>query len=147
MQLETKYDIGQELWGTREEPAYRIVACKACSNTGKVLINNEQFVCPKCKGAAAHPQYAGHKRFVWGSGRVGQVRFELTSGESFYRWHSAQEKNLKIQYMLDSTGIGSGQLWDEEWLFPSRESAEQDCADKNAALELSDMATMGKELV
>ena len=137
---ESKFSIGDTVWAVRSQWSHRIVKCLTCANTGKVKIGAEEFICPKCNGRAAHPQFAGHKYYVDESGIVGQVRIEHTDHEKFYT-HRSEEPNPKFEYMIDATGVGSGTIWKEADLFATREEAQRFCDAQNAPL-LQDEAEM-----
>ena len=53
---------------------------------------------------------------------IGQVRTEI------------EAERTEITYMAWETGVGSGSLLPEENLYPTREAAEQACADAGAVL-------------
>lgn len=140
MNITTKYSLGETVFAIRRDFVSRIVKCKACENTGSIKIDGESFECPKCKGASKHHQSAGLKTFVYESGKIGQVRFETTDGaykeqrRNYDLELGVEPPETEIKYMIDCTGIGSGTLWDEEDLFPSREDAQAFCDAKNATL-------------
>lgn len=129
MRYESQFSIGQTVWMVRDERFSQIIKCAACKNTGKVRIAEEEHICPKCQGRAAHETYGGQKFYVYGSSTVGQVRIEDEPER-----YSKDEPNPKFQYMLYSTGVGSGQIWNQEHLFSSEEDAQRFCDAKNGLL-------------
>jgi hypothetical protein len=140
----TKYSIDQTVWMVRHETFYRIVKCEVCKNTGRVQIGVEEFVCPKCDGKAAHRNWAGEKYYVYGFSTVGQVRVEDCPGRGNWT-NSEPEPNPKFEYMLYSTGVGSGGVWKEADLFETEAEARQYCDQKNGVL-LADECEMQKTL-
>ena len=146
MKIETKFNIGDSVWGVDSDTFRRIVKCKPCSNTGKISIGGEELLCPKCNGVSTHAQVAGQKFYVSTfSAQVGQVRTEFTSSD-FQNYSSANTDRLIIQYMLTETGVGSGRIWDEDRLFASKEEAQRFCEDKNGSL-LPNECEQGKAMI
>lgn len=132
MKYETKFSLGDFVWGVSDQEFYRIVRCAVCKNTGKLEIGGESLICPKCNGQSTHRQYAGRKFYIsMFRARVGQVRIEDTEDGHYRR---EDEPNPKFEYMADSTGIGSGQIWKQDRLFESEADAQNFCATKNGVL-------------
>lgn len=114
--------------------------CKVCDGTGELsLAKGGSVPCTEryrtCDGGrvtVAHVQPWG----LFTYGMVGNVRFEVTAAQ--FRDHDEDlepphtEDERKVQYMLNTTGIGSGSLWDEERCFPSRQAALAECERRNA---------------
>lgn len=136
MEITTKFNNGDYVFGVSDVSAHKIVTCNACVK-GKLKIGDEEFVCPKCHGRSAHPQYAGNKHYVSNEGIVGQVRVEVTDSRYSY---SSSDQATNIEYMIDTTGVRSGQIWKEEKLFPTRELAQSYCDRMNLGLKLEDEA-------
>ena len=61
MRIETKFKLGDEVVYVTTQPVSRKVKCFTCKQTGSVLIQGEQFVCPKCKGACLREEFVGYK--------------------------------------------------------------------------------------
>lgn len=130
MKMETKYSLGDTVFGIRDMEARRKRSCPTCDRKGTVRIGVEEFTCPKCFGTSMSDEYSGRKSFVDETGRVGNVRFETTE-----ECHCREgEPATVIQYMLNTTGVGSGQLWKEADLWPTREDAQAECDRRNASL-------------
>lgn len=135
---ETKFNLGDRVWGISDHRFEQIVRCKPCKNTGKIIIENEDLICPKCNGRSTHTQYAGQKSYVSEFGtEVGKVNIEHVDGP-YTHWHSDGEPNPKISYMVSSTGVGSGQVWPEDRLFHSEEEAQKYCDKKNGLLPIDE---------
>jgi hypothetical protein len=137
MKYETKYSIGDMVWGLGSDYTCKIIECVTCQGVGTVNIGEEKFMCPKCEGTSAHPQYAGHKAFIRTEGSVGKVDIQH---QPLSEWSSKKDKELRISYMLSSTGVGSGQVWDEDDLFPSRELAQAECNRRNGLIDWANTA-------
>lgn len=141
MKIETKFDLDQAVWTISDSAAYRIVKCMVCV-AGKLTIGNEEFVCPKCEGKSAHPHYAGRKWHVSHQGVIGKIQTE-----QYGACAPSYARNNRITYMIDSTGVGSGQCWEEADLFATREDAQAECNKKNGLLNLTDEANMLEALI
>jgi hypothetical protein len=128
MIITTKFDLGQTVWALWNTRAERLVNCECCGNTGKVNITGKDYVCPQCHGAGQHKVYDGDRWYVQTSGRVGKVEPELYEHED-----ESSHKN-RVNYMLDSTGVGSGTVWREDNLAASHDEAKAECDRRNAVL-------------
>lgn len=120
----SEFAIDDEVWMVRSESFRKMVECFPCDNTGRIEIKGDSLICPKCDGQGKHEKYVGQRLYVADHGKIGQVR--LTDCPS--------EDGFTVEYMIDSTGIGSGQIWKERELFRTRELAEQHCEQENSHL-------------
>jgi hypothetical protein len=143
MKIETRFDLGQTVWAIRHQGVYRIIACEVCGKTGKITIGTEEFVCPKCNGKSAHPIWSGEKHYVSCHGIVGQVAPVYVDT----RFCDYAKEPIQHNYMIDSTGVGSGQVWRENELFASREEAQAECDKRNGLLNLVDEAELQHALI
>jgi len=133
MNYTTKFNIGDHVWGVSDQDFQRIVKCKPCANTGKITIGDERLICPKCNGRSTHTQYAGRKHYISTfDAEVGQVTVEHNDPQ--YREYYNEQQPIKVEYMLTSTGVGSGQIWKEENLFESEKDAQAYCDKRNGLL-------------
>jgi len=142
--FETKYELGSSVVGIEDRDAYKIVGCETCLKKGRVQIGPEEFVCPNCQGKSAHPRYVGRKWIISTSGSVGQITIEAIDPRYGFR---AADPVLKIEYMLTSTGVGSGRMWSEDNLFGCREIAQMECDKRNGVLDLRDECEMKAALI
>ncbi|HSG72878.1 MAG TPA: hypothetical protein VLA12_20865 [Planctomycetaceae bacterium] len=141
MKFESKYDIGQEVWPIRDEVCRRNIVCGVCEQTGEIEVSGEKFICPKCSGKCLHSQYAGRKWWVDYSGFVGRISIEF-----YIEGYRDDDEHNNFRYMLSSTGIGSGQVWKENELFPSKEEAKEECDRRNSGINFEDdVLVAGKE--
>lgn len=122
MQLTTKFDLGQQVFGICIHRLESVALCRLCNDTNQITIQNEPFTCPKCKGGKPYIE----KMIVSDWGRIGKVQVEQ------YEKPNQYDELSRISYMLTSTGIGSGTVWYEEKLFATREEAQAFCDRKNA---------------
>ena len=130
MNITTKFDLDDTVVPIRRQGENVSDPCPVCNGTGRAkLVNGGDVYCPGnyCR-----------------SGRVFR--------ETIYRWAVAQECASAIgqvqisrsapdrdrpdstQYMIAATGIGSGQLWNEDDLFHMAEEAQAECDKRNAAV-------------
>jgi hypothetical protein len=131
MQYTTRFSIGDEVWVIWKRRCERKVLCTTCSNTGKVMVSGEEFQCPKCHGACLTLQYAGEKWVIETFGVVGQITIVNTTVDYV-------DDKLTIQYMIDTTGVGSGTCWLEKNTYESRAAAQAECDKRNASTNWED---------
>lgn len=134
-EYKTKYSIGDKVFAVTNGWATRQVFCTACKQTGLIKLDNEEFTCPACNGQCLRALQIGRKYYVrFDNATVGQVKFVHTN--PIYLHDPTEE--FEIGYMLDVTGVCSGQIYKEKELFPSREEAEKYCFAKNAGINFED---------
>ena len=129
MNLSTKYELGQTVWIVRKSTFRRLKKCDPCEASGKVQIGSEEFICPKCGGSSAYPQYAGEKWWVDCSSRIGRITVEV-----YAAGYAPDYEPLSVKYMLEVTGVGSGTIWDEVDLYPTEDEARHACDQHNGLL-------------
>jgi hypothetical protein len=94
------------------------------------------YPCPKCSGVG-HIVKKDSGFHVGGSGTVGQIRstHETVTDRTCFEWweHEPAEGSLHTvnEYMLDTTGIGSGSIRREHNLFATREEAQAEADRRN----------------
>lgn len=134
MQLTTKYEMGQTVWSISHGSVERNpVACPACED-GTVELRGERYKCPRCDGKKTiHVKANGW--IVSDRGAIGLVRADMKAPHWDQRWGDDYVKGgemyVFVEYMLDSTGIGSGRVHHEPDLWPSREEAQAECDRRN----------------
>lgn len=115
-----KYKLGQEVWAVcKKEERNRVnVECDLCNSTGKIEVQGYECMCPKCHKETK--EYVTNRTFyVYSSGKIG----EITTEEYLKKYN----RESKITYMLDVTGVGSGTLWSEDMLFETYDKASSFC--------------------
>jgi hypothetical protein len=127
MNVTTKYNIGDTVWCVAIDHCERLMACETCDDTKQVNIKGDVYKCPNCVTNQNNKRW--RKRFfVRGSGKVGRVTYEHTEA----RWSNDNSSDdIRRTYMIDSTGVGSGSVWDEATLFPTKEEAQAYCDAEN----------------
>jgi len=128
MTITTKHDLGDMVFTIDYSKPKIETDCITCSGTGSVTLGNESFLCPKCRGRRIEVMYGFEKWSISASGIVGQIEAKRCvegCGEN------------SIRYMLDTTGIGTGRVWEESDVFKSRQEAEDACTLRNALAEVA----------
>lgn len=144
MKLESKYEIGQLVFGVRRDSVEAPSdPCSACDATGQVDLRGQTFTCPSCKGSKALKR-TGYGWVRAQSGTVGMIRIAVIKDpkdsdiwDVYGDWgaddpcpHSGGPL-AQFEYILDSTGVGSGWIWKERDLFSSAEEAQAECDRRN----------------
>jgi hypothetical protein len=135
--LTSKYEMGQRVWSihsTRVQRADR--TCGACDGAKVVELRGSKYECPSCNGKGEVHVF-GHGWVISGHGCVGKISIEHCA--PFYEKRYGDERAeggrvaTFVTYMLDSTGIGSGTVYEEPNLWPSREEAQAECNRRNGS--------------
>ena len=141
MEINTKYGINDVVYLIRKEREQVWEICSTCKGTGRVVIGDTKpRMCPDCYGRCGNYEYKDVKWLVKATLTIGQVTAEVRNihtdgmfdnmGE--YKEGSTTYKN---QYMAYETGIGSGSVYNENELFPTKEAAQEECAKLNAKIQ------------
>ena len=137
MNIETKYEFGDEVYSILHGRKEVKSACGFCSGTGYILgANEESRMCPLCYGRGSAIEWEDEAWNVRdGFLTIGQVRVESTKskgreGEEVFDNFKPQSK-YKEDYMCEETGIGTGSLWNVDKLFPTKEAAQAECDKRN----------------
>jgi hypothetical protein len=126
MILTSKYDLNQHVVGILSLSTNQKVDCLTCQQTGKVTIKSETFICPKCEGKCLYDKYIGERWVVVEESIIGLIRISVRTPE-----YMNVIQNLEVEYMLKDTGIGTGTIWHEDMLWPTREEAQAECDRRN----------------
>ena len=106
MRFETKFGIGDEVVVIVNRQQEIRVDCGGCAGKGGInLADGERYLCPKCRGRAYTRTFGDTQWYYEARGRVGKVSTSV--------WVEDEELKSRISYMLDTTGSGTGTLWDE----------------------------------
>jgi hypothetical protein len=132
MNIITKFDLGQTVWGIENKHVEAYPVCLTCEGTGHyTLKDGKQRNCPECYGRGTLHEWRGTQWAPIRPGVIGCIEIAVYQKVSKGR----DQFDDKFCYMLDITGVGSGQLWYENTLFPSLEDAEARCLDLNTQKE------------
>ncbi len=123
--LTAKFEVGQEVYAVsnRSDTRQKHVECDLCNSTGKVKVNGreEEYECPCCHGRMETEHYGYKYVIAYHGATIGKV-----SVEEYAKKYSRNNKS-RVTYMLEETGVGSGQVWREERLFITEEEANEFC--------------------
>lgn len=129
--LNHKYNLGDTVYGIYQ--AYKQVneTCDHCGGDGKVMWSSGVgYSCYNCHGTGKKHVSSFHKwelsKTDYGTVRpktVGLIRCEVRIEN--------EERTIENRYMCNETGIGSGRVWDESLLWPSKIEAQAECDRRN----------------
>ena len=127
MIVHTKYSVGDQVYVAHAVYGTRRETCQDCDGKGEFPVEGKDFaiLCPTCCGA--WDEKRGWRDVAEWQPKVelltiGQVRVQIGGGED------------RISYMCRETGVGSGAVWNEEDLLPSRDLADKRAAQRVAAM-------------
>lgn len=124
MKIQTKYNIGDRIHVICSQHLKQIKSCSVCNDTKKYVIDNIEYHCPAC-GPNGRTIYV-NKWLPYENGRIGKITVEVVDPKEV-----EYQSEFKATYMIDSTGVGSGNLWPEEDCFPSKAEALAECEKRN----------------
>ncbi|MCK9544590.1 MAG: hypothetical protein M0R03_21425 [Novosphingobium sp.] len=131
MKIETKFNLDDIVYSLTKSKNRIKKTCVLCKGSGEVTIENTNRIisCPDCYGHGYHVEDAGEMWIIHSKsgGKIGKVEVELYSEE--------YERENKVKYMIDSTGVGSGTVWYEENIFKTKKEAQKECDKRNLELE------------
>ena len=132
MKIETKFNLGEEIYQIYYEELNKKAPCTLCDGTGVVEIiggKERMLQCPDCYG----------RKWVF-SGNISKGykvnTRPMTVSNVLVRRHRTSDQCDKdrTEYMGDETGIGSGQLCSERDLFRTEIEAQAECDMRNEGL-------------
>jgi hypothetical protein len=129
MVIETKFKLGQKVFGINKCGENKYAKCKACNGAGGVYVNDSYFECTSCYGRGSNFKWIPEEWKVTVNGsKIGRIDTEF--------YHPKEKRENKITYMLYETGVGSGTLWDESQIFATFKEAAKECERKNVEEKL-----------
>lgn len=124
MNITTRYNIGHHVWCLRSHRARDRETCTTCAGSGRIQLldaagnpvalppGSIRDWCPACQG----------KGLVWLDGHHHEATItRLTLGQ--VRTETTGDGPTEISYMAEETGVGSGSIYREPELHPSRDEA------------------------
>ena len=126
MNIQTKFSLNDFVYVITQGGYNAFIPCETCNGEGKVeLVNSgKKISCPDCYGRKGNRQWVQTKWVAETYGKIGKIDVQFYADD--------YERENKIRYMLDSTGVGSGTCWKEEHLFLSFEDAQNECERLNS---------------
>lgn len=137
MIVTTKFAFNQWVCYIGQERPRVWETCPTCEGKGRIEINGESFPCPKNCHYGKLSRLDPRKWMIQGSGEVKCLWLRLYAdptpevGEESCYYHYTQADDER-NYMLSTTGVGSGTLHKECDMFTSREEAQAECDRRNA---------------
>ncbi len=126
MKIETKFNLGQEVWTLTISHFQRSkIECSACNSTGQLTIQEtgEHINCTECGGHAVVWIDKARRSYYACRTYIGKIITE------HYGLRESVPEHLRgvalIKYMVESTGVHSGQVWSEDRLFATEAELEQ----------------------
>ena len=119
MEIKTKYDLGQMVYGVGCCSEQIKEPCQVCGGKGSIELNGKSYECPECYGDGYKSHLTAKNWHIVANSHIGKVSVEIIKG------HYVE------YYMLNSTGVGSGSLWHRDLLFATKKDAEAECAKRN----------------
>lgn len=127
MKIETKYNIGDKVVAiTRTGVKLPPEQCAACEGSGRVALRGESYNCPRCNGKR-ETQRTGHGWVIVNAGTVADIRIE--HGPPRFDYDDNRVLRTHVQYFLNQPG--SGTMYDEDNLYPTRDEALAECDRRN----------------
>ena len=117
MQINTKFNIGQELYLCTDLAA-KHSKCYICNGTGKINYTYETFTCPKCHGNNKPQPIEFKPKKV----TIHKIRASVSTG--------GNSTNIKYTY-IDEMGKKRNIPEDRNILFQTLEEAENKCSELN----------------
>lgn len=114
MEITTEYSLGDTVWAGQFTSELVTEACSLCKGKGALLIEGYTVKCPV-------------SACCYGKIRTGVHNWRLEVESLTIGWVGAEttKDKRKIQYMCEETGVGSGMVWAEALLFPTKEAVLQ----------------------
>ena len=125
--LTPKFEIGQKVYAVSQTHDVKQVhvECDVCKSTGKVKISRVkgEYECPVCHGEIINKECGFKYVISYYEATIGKITVEEYSSKYINGYNY---KNI-IHYMLEETGVGSGQNWYEHQLFATEKEAQEFC--------------------
>ena len=134
MNITTKFDLGQRVYIIHREGQFVKQKCHACSGNGGIVLeyNGFSFICSNCQGSGiTETWYSTNWLIAHEKVKIGKVQVELYR-QTYINKGSGKDR---IIYMVDETGIGSGNVWNEDDVFGTYEEALEEFEKRNLVLE------------
>ena len=135
MVIETKYSPGERIVTIMRFVSSTSRQCDDCNGRGTIALRLGPGVCPTCHGT----RFIRHQDPpCWRVGKrltIGQARVEITNSpdvETIFDNDYQPRSGRCESYMCVETGIGSGQTYSVDLLWPTEAEAQGECDRRNA---------------
>ena len=130
MKFESKYNLGQFVVSiVQAHVQLPPEQCSVCDGTGKCELKGAKYDCPKCNGKKT-TQARGWGWVVYDCGVIGIIRASTPTDSERENYEESVRDGALFSYML--TAEGSGAVYEESRLWPSRAEAQAECDRRNA---------------
>ena len=138
MEINTKYSNGDKVWLIRQTSKNEWVLCTFCGGIGKVSgLDGREGSCPECYGRKGKSKYIKQEWQVVEHLTIGQAGVKIRGksegvwGHSEFSNMGPQEYEREEEYMCIETGIGSGNVYKVDLLYPLESLAQIECDRRN----------------
>lgn len=132
MKFASKYDLGARVVSIFQTSVkLPPEKCSACDGEGSCELRGQRFNCPKCSGQK-QTQAHGYGWVIGDGGVIGRIDATAYAGGATPHGDDEYLRDgVAYTYMLTSSG--SGTVYDEANLWPTREEAIAECNRRNGA--------------
>ncbi len=128
----SRFDLDQRVWPVAFHSTQHWEACGFCGGSKKIVgLDLTERHCGACAGRGEVSVSTPMGWHVGAVRTIGQVRLTLTDARHKASLRKPPEL-VQFEYMCAETGIGSGTVYHEKDLFPSVESAQDECDRRTA---------------
>lgn len=124
MRIQTKYGLGDQVVNIWPKAGFKTLPCPQCAGTPPRFADGKPAYCHHCRGVGELRKEVRQEWVVVRHLTIGMVRAEREMG-----------KATETSYMALETGVGSGQIYREDNLFPTVADAEAECAKRNEGIK------------
>lgn len=128
--IDTKYDIGQQVFFVESSTSHETIPCEHCSGNYREMVNGIEYTCPYCKGGRSSKTI---QKFRVRSGIITNIRISLLGIDRLrdYDADSEEKFDTNIKYCVTENRTesafsdvdGSSVSKFEGQLYPTEEAA------------------------
>lgn len=140
MKLESKYDIGDKVFGINLQRKQIEKPCPGCDGTGELeLKNGEKIECDRCYNFGYTTSVSWMHSVT--NLTIGRICIEITDTsatgdpDTIFDNYSQIPYSRKEEYMCVETGVGTGRVWKVDLLYKTEEEAKKECTKRNKELK------------
>jgi hypothetical protein len=131
MTIKTKFNMGDKVFPIRERKPKIFTKCETCLGSRSITTKETSITlkCPACYGGGGSTDYGDPEWSISYESYSDIGKIEVTIRND----NNSEEVINKERYMIQSTGIGSGTVWDSSNLFLTEKEAQSECDKRNNA--------------